>query len=86
MASKRKVKKQKAKTENDISTMTLGSLKKFIKAVEKKYGKGADEFPVEVHRPYNIDGEKETFWAPHELQGLSVAKYQGEDFQTVVIR
>ena len=86
MASKNKVRKQKAKTENDISTVTLGGLKKFIKAIEKKYGKGADEFPVEVHRPYKLDGEKETFWAPHELNGLSVCTYDGEDFQTVVIR
>lgn len=86
MASKRKVKKQKVATENDISTTTLGGLKKFIAAIEKKYGKGAEEFPVEVHRPYKIDGEKETFWAPHELQNLAVAQYEGEEFKTVVIR
>ena len=78
MASKTKIKKLKAKTENDIATTTLGDLKKFIKAVEKKYGKGADEFPVEVHRPYKLDGEKDTLWAPHELEGITVCTYSGE--------
>lgn len=86
MASRAKVKKQKAKSEEDLSNYTLGQLKKFIKAVEKKYGKGALEFPVEVHRPYTIEGEKGQFWAPHELETLSIAKYEGDKFQTVIIR
>lgn len=81
-----KKKKKNAAAEKDISTITLGGLKKFIAAIEKKYGKEAEEFLVEVHRPYKIDGENETFWAPCELQNLAVAQYDGEDIKTVVIR
>lgn len=65
----------------------LKDLKKFIVAIEKKHGKAkASNFKVEVHRPYTIEGEKETFWAPHEMESLSIATYVGERKPTVIFR
>lgn len=69
-----------------MKTYKLKDLKKFIEAIEKKYGTKAANFKVEVHRPFTIEGEKGTYWAPHELETLAVAQYEGDRTKTVVIR
>ena len=67
--------------------MKFKALKGFIEAVEKKYGeKAAAKFNVEVQRPFWIEGEKETFYSPHELDHLGLATYQGDKKPTVIIR
>lgn len=63
---------------------TLGSMKKFIAAVEKIYGKKALTFPVEVHRAYMLDDE--TLWRPEEIEFLGVAQYESDRKHTVIIR
>jgi hypothetical protein len=53
--------------------MKLSGLKKFINAVERKYGKKALKFRVEVHHKKEL--EDITLWIPDEIETLAVATY-----------
>lgn len=66
--------------------MKLRSLKRFISEVEKKYGRSALGFRIEVHRPEYHQEEK--FWIPYDLDSLSVATYAKDEEnpkETVVV-
>jgi hypothetical protein len=67
-----------------VDNVKVKDLKKFIGSVEKKYGKKAEEFEIEVHHPFQVNG-KEAF-SPHEVEALRVAKYKGDKNPVVVIR
>lgn len=64
----------------------LKDLKKFIKAVEEKYGeKKAQNFRLETMHPFLIVGEKGSFNRPMEIDSLKVAKYEAEKNPVIYI-